>query len=341
MTISFNFDKKVIKIASMVFLVVLVTGLVMVAQWNGWLPGNKVLSGVVANKTLDYINTNLLTNGQKATLNSVSEEAGLIKINLSVNGSAFDSYITKDGKFLFPSAPIVIGGSNTSNSPQPQTGTQTPKNLTKVDNTLLEAYIVSQCPYGLQMQRAMVDAIQNIPSLAQHIKVRYMGAVTDGKITAMHGDKEAQENLRQICIREEESPKYWSYVACYMKNGDSAGCQKTSGVDNGKLSTCMTDPKRGLTYAQADFDLNTKYGVTGSPTLILNGTRVSEFDFGGRSSDAVRKIVCDSSTTAPASCDKVLTTTAAAVAYSTTYASAGSAGAAAGSGANCAPATPQ
>jgi len=36
-------------------------------------------------------------------------------------------------------------------------------------------------------------------------------------IKSMHGAAEAQENLRQICIREEQSGKYWDYVRCYIE----------------------------------------------------------------------------------------------------------------------------
>jgi hypothetical protein len=35
--------------------------------------------------------------------------------------------------------------------------------------------------------------------------------VKNGKIASMHGDEEAKENLRQICIREEQKDKYWLF----------------------------------------------------------------------------------------------------------------------------------
>jgi len=38
------------------------------------------------------------------------------------------------------------------------------------------------------------EVIKNVPSFAADIKVEYIGAVADGKITSMHGDAEAQEN---------------------------------------------------------------------------------------------------------------------------------------------------
>ena len=91
----------------------------------------------------------------------------------------------------------------------------------------------------------------------------------------MHGPEEGAENLRQICIREEQPAKYYNYLACYMQKttatassgmplGDSTSCQASTGVDTAKLNACVADPSRGLAYAQKDFDLDTKYNVQGS-----------------------------------------------------------------------------
>lgn len=59
--------------------------------------------GDLAKKGIDYINNNVLS-GQTATLVSTSEESGLVKIKINIGGKEFDSYISKDGKLLFPEA---------------------------------------------------------------------------------------------------------------------------------------------------------------------------------------------------------------------------------------------
>lgn len=203
----------------------------------------------------------------------------------------------------------------TGNSQQDQPS----KTVEKNNSPVLEAYVVSRCPYGIQMQRILADIVKNIPSLANNIKVRYMGAVSNGTITSMHGNAEAQENLRQICLREEQPNKYWNYVSCQMKNGDTVGCEAPSGVDSSKLSACISNSTRGLAYAQKDFDLSGKYQIQGSPTLILNGQQVSEFDFGRRTSNAVKSVICSGFKNQPESCSTKLTTTNAATGFSATY----------------------
>jgi hypothetical protein len=164
-----------------------------------------------------------------------------------------------------------------------------------------------------------------------------MGSVVNGKITAMHGDAEAQENLRQICIRDEQNSKYWSYINCHIKKGDVDGCLTTAGIDKTKLNSCTTDPNKGLKYAQVDFDMQNKYDVTGSPTLILQDGQISEFDFGGRNTEALKNMICAGFNSQPGICGTKLNTASAASSFSETYASSAAA-ASANTQAGCEPA---
>jgi hypothetical protein len=301
----------------------------------------------IGQKAVDFVNNSKLAKS-KVALKSAVEESGLIKISIEVGGQSFDSYVTKDGKFLFATPPITItavkaSGSQNNNSAASQASTS----VKKTANSTLEAFVVSSCPYGLQMQRAIADAVITQPSLAQYVKIRYIGAITNGKMTSMHDadasgnpipyGPEAQENLRQICIRQEQPEKFYNYLACYMQKqsgtipngmplGDSAGCLASTGVDAAKASSCMADSSRGLAYAQVDFNLGTKYNVQGSPTLVLNGATINESNYGGRSSDGVKSMVCAGMNTAAGFCSAKLKTAEAAVSFSATYASSGASG---------------
>jgi hypothetical protein len=170
------------------------------------------------------------------------------------------------------------------------------------------------------MQRVVAEIVKNIPELAANIKVRYIGSIENGVVTSMHGDEEAQENLKQICIREEQPTKYWSYVSCYMQKGDTAGCLKATGVDQVKLTSCTKDENKGLAYAKIDFDLAAKDAIESSPTLFLNGLLTDESGFGGRTAQAVKEAICCGFTNKPAFCSENLTIESAAVGFSATYA---------------------
>lgn len=334
-----NMDRNTILVSVAIIGVVITGGLIFANSNQGLtLPNFFGLSNKkVGQAAVDYINNNQLAS-TPATLVSVSEVSGLIKVKIKIGTSEFDSYATKDGKLLFPQAFEMNLTKETTAS---NNSVKTAEAVTKTDSPMLEAYVVARCPYGLQMQRAMADAVKNMPELGQYMKVIYMGEVSGNTITSMHGDAEAQENLRQICIREEQPTKYWNYVACQMKgSGLEKSCETSTGVDSAKLSTCISTPSKGVAYAQKDFDLNTKYNVSGSPTLILNGAQADESGFGGRSSDGVKSMICAGFNTQAGFCSTKLNTVEAAASFSADYASADStASANSGSaGTNCAPA---
>ncbi|MDP2974414.1 MAG: hypothetical protein Q8N60_05155, partial [Candidatus Diapherotrites archaeon] len=120
-------------------------------------------------------------------------------------------YVTKDGTTMFTGQEFsnIFFLDEPLPEPQPEpTPAQTSsyKDITPQESAQLEAFIVSGCPYGLQMQRILAPVATG---LGANIKVRYIGSIEGGKITSMHGDAEAQENLLQICIREEQGAKYW------------------------------------------------------------------------------------------------------------------------------------
>jgi len=276
----------------------------------------------LAEKAIKYINDNRLSS-EEATLGEVSEESGLVKIKIVIGANEFDSYVTKDGRFLFPQYFDMSGAEEKTDDTT--SGTTASATVEKSDSPMLEAYVVARCPYGLQMQRAMAQAVKELPALANYIKVRYMGSVSGNTITSMHGDAEAQENLRQICIREEQPAKYWDYVSCQMKaTGTETACEKSTGVDSAKLQACISDTSRGVAYAAEDFALNDTYNITGSPTLVLGKAVIDETDFGGRSANGVKSALCSGFNTEASFCSTELTTTSAAVSFSEDYSGSGS-----------------
>lgn len=287
------------------------------SQKNGF---NNMKTNIIPSAVKKVINNP----ATKFEIGKITDTSGVYEFELVLKSGAdqkYNSYITKDGKILFVSGIKVdtLGKTAPTAQTQAQTKKLTCNDLTKVDNTKLTAYVVADCPFGLQMQRVIKKTIDEQPALSNNIDVKYIGAIENGKITSMHGDKEAQENLRQICIREEQKANYWDYVGCYMKEGKSEECLTSTGINATQLKSCVEDKTKGLVYAQKDFDTANKYQIGSSPTLLLNDKQtVSEFDFGGRIPNAMKELVCCSSTQKGAYCDKDLSKTEVASSYSIT-----------------------
>ncbi len=272
----------------------------------------------VAQKTLDFINANMLQ-GQTASLENVKAVSGVYEFKLKIGEQEYTSYVSKDGKILFTSDVEISPVTSTPTTTKAAAVKQTCADLTKNEAPVLEAFVVAKCPYGLQMQRILSEVVKSIPEVAKYMKVEYIGEVSGNKVTSMHGDEEAQENLRQVCIREEQANKYWDYIACHIKKGDVDSCLTNAKIDKTILATCMKDTNKGLAYIQKDFERSNKFNATGSPTLILNEKDVSEFDFGGRTAEALKTVLCCGFNNQPSFCSQKLTTEQAASSFSETY----------------------
>jgi len=134
----------------------------------------------------------------------------------------------------------------------------------------------------------------------------------------MHGKKELDEQTLQYCIQKEYNDKYFDYLACFLKEGNTDECLKEVELDD-KLDTCIaeTDTEFKITEKFNDqstwsggryplFDvykeLNEKYGVGGSPTLVINGVTASS----GRDSASLLNAICTGFKVKPAECNEKL-----------------------------------
>ncbi|MBI5347073.1 MAG: hypothetical protein HZB66_00500 [Candidatus Aenigmarchaeota archaeon] len=289
------------KIAAIVMIMLFVAS-ILTTGFTAFVTAGSLSGEQAAKKAVDYINTNLLQGQATAKAVSIAESNGMYNVKLDIGGVEYNSFITKDGSLLFPN---VVDLNKPVPSATPEQPTKTCEDIKKTDKPVLQAFVVSYCPYGLQMQRALVSVAE---IMGDNIKIRYIGSVENGKVTSMHGETEAAENLRQICIREEQKDKYWAYVKCFIKEGKADECLTETKVDKTKLKSCIEDPTKGVKYAEQDFLLQDQYQVSGSPTLILDGETVSEFDFGGRSPEALKTLICCAFKEKPAACSTTLST---------------------------------
>ncbi|MDD2696916.1 MAG: hypothetical protein PHE52_02030 [Candidatus Pacebacteria bacterium] len=272
-----------------------------------------------ADKAVSYINENkdTIANGLDASLLSVVEEDGIYKIHIKVGEGEYDSYVTKDGKFLFPSAYKLEEGTNATTSPSDNSG-DTSVTVPKADNPDVKLFVMSYCPYGLQAQKMFLPVYDLLKDKAE------MGVYFVDYI--MHEKKEIDENLTQYCIQKEEKDKYPAYLSCFVQSGDSANCISQAGVNQGKIGSCVsqTDETYNI-YSQYDdkstwlngnypkfdvnSDLNTQYGVQGSPTIVINGQIVN---VSPRSPERFKEIICQAFNSQPSECSETLSSDVAA-----------------------------
>jgi len=261
----------------------------------------------IGEKAIKYINENLITEGKTASLSTISEENGLYKIVIKIGDQEFPSYVTRDGKFLFPQEPI-----NLDKKIEKKESSNSVQEIPKRDKPDVKLFVMSYCPYGLQMEKAYLP-VYNLLKDKLEMGIYFVNYI-------MHNKKEIDENLRQYCIQKEEKEKYVNYLSCFLKAGEFEKCLMEAKIDKDKMNSCISktdqeykisqmynDKKNWLNgnYPKFDVnsDLNEKYGVQGSPTIVINDKVV---EVNPRSPEKFKEIVCQSFNSAPAECSQTL-----------------------------------
>lgn len=183
--------------------------------------------------------------------------------------------------------------------------------IPKSDKPIVELFIMSYCPFGLQMQKAFLPVMELFGQKAE-MDIKFVSY-------AMHDKPEVDENTRQYCLQKEQADKYIAYAKCFVSTDKFATCLKSIGVDEVKLNSCVVKTDKDfkiteifndqISWGGSEYppypvytDLNTLYKVEGSPTLVINGVQVDT----DRSPEMIKKAVCNAFNEVPAECEMVL-----------------------------------
>jgi hypothetical protein len=316
-------DAKKSKPINKKFLAILTIVVVAIVAYSGYTNGkfDKVL-GVESKMTIEeatkFVNENLVAEGAVAEVLEVTEENGLIKLKLNINDQEYTTYLTKDKTVFFPQAISIAEIQQQKAEAEAQAAAekeQSLASLTKADKPVVELFVMSHCPYGTQAEKGMIPA------------VKALGDKIDFKLEfcdyAMHDEKELREEMNQYCIMQNQGDKFMSYLECFLADGDGAKCLAQTGIDTASLDTCVaaTDSQYKIMANYADQttwrngtypvfpvfqEAVTKYQVTGSPTLVVNGMQIAS----SRNAASYLETICAGFTTTPEECSQTLSSTA-------------------------------
>jgi len=253
----------------------------------------------------NFINDFLMMPGTKAKITEITEEDfGLYKLKVDITSDIVESYLSKDGKFFFPQAFNI-------EEMRAELGTELEDEPVTVIPTsakpIVELFTMSHCPYGTQIEKGLLPVI-NLLGNKIDFKLKFVDY-------AMHGETELKEQMVQYCIQEKQSDKLMDYLKCFLVDGDTNRCLTEAGIKQSTLNSCVTavdkeykitenfKNKVGFQGSYPGFDIykadNEKYGVSGSPTLVINSTNVRS----GRSASELLSVICSSFDVAPEECN--------------------------------------
>jgi glutaredoxin len=269
-------------------------------------------------------------NGEKITIKEGKEENGMYKITVIVaGGQEVETYLTKDGKLFFDRTMNIEEIEKESQAAK-DAETAVPIEAVKSDKPTVELFVMSHCPYGTQIEKGILPAVEALGD-----KVNFEIKFVD---YAMHGETELNEQLKQHCIKTEEPAKFTNYLKCFLEDGDSDRCSTKANINISKINSCVsaTDKEFDVTKNFTDkisykgsypsFNIykedNEKYSVGGSPTLVINGTTVKS----KRDSASLLVAVCSAFNIAPEECSTELSSAEPTPGFGTGTSASGSSG---------------
>lgn len=298
------------KVKKIIVPVIIVVVLLGIAAGLYYLKTNVISKDKAKEIAMDVINNDVLQGQATATFKEITSKNGVYMIKIELQGQEYYSYITKDGKIVFPQ-----GIEATS---QEEENKQATKDIPKEEKSTAMLFVMSFCPYGNQAEDAMApvyNLLKDKADIQLHYVIysNYNGGGSnycldkENKYCSMHGIQELNQGVRELCVQKYQPDKLWNFVlgintACTANNADTCWetVAKTAGINTTQIKTCQKD--EATTLLANEVALNEKYGVQGSPMLLINE---KEFT-GNRSAEGYKAGVCAGFETEPTECSQSL-----------------------------------
>ncbi len=262
-----------------------------------------------------FINDFLMMEGTRASVRSQGTAYGLYLLEVDIGSEMpVESFITKDGRLFFPQHLDIEEIKSDDPFAMLDQEEMPQVDPPKTDRPEVEMFVMTYCPYGTQIQKGILPVLEVIGD-----DINFSQKYVD---YAMQGKLELDENLLQYCLEKESPSQFIDYLECFLTDGQSETCFNQVVSSPANINNCIveTDQEFKITENYENnvawrgsfpgFEVNkeqvNKYGITGSPALVINGQEVSAF----RDSASLLNIICDAFLEKPEGCQAELSNVA-------------------------------
>lgn len=249
-------------------------------------------------KAKNLIDNYLTQPGMDISIIDIEEKktGGIYRINTKFNGQDQPLYITKDGKYIITEL-INIEELKTARADEKEKAEKAAIVENKTNKPEINLFSMSHCAFTLQFQKGLLPVIEKLSNQI-NTETKFVSYV-------LQGEGEIKENLRQYCIIQNQKEKYYDYLTCFLKEGKYQNCLKENNINIAKLNRCFSETKKryNININKNSFsihnELNEKFGIKGSPTLVINGEIIQPK---GRDPNNILKSICSAFINPPAEC---------------------------------------
>ena len=234
-----------------------------------------------ADTAVDYINTNLLQPGTTATLQSKSDRGDLYNVKIDIGGREYDSYVTKDGKLLFPNsvdltvevpeAPAAPAAPSVPVDMELLLDDDAVKGDPDAPVTIIE-WSEFECPYCARFYNQAYSQI-----IKEYVDTGKVKIVFRDYPLSFH--KNAQKAAEAAeCAGDQE--KYYAMHDKLFEEGVVGGVDTFKkyavdlGLDSTEFDNCLDSGKHAEEVAK-DMAAGQAAGISGTPGFLINGKLVS------------------------------------------------------------------
>ena len=118
---------------------------------------NNLNSKVAGDKVTNFVNNTLLGGKETVKLDTIVDLGGIYKLGFTISDKPVpEAYMSKDGKYFFPTGyPMASSTEEKKDSSDNKTS-----EITKSDKPKVELFVMSYCPYGTQIEKGIIPAVQ-------------------------------------------------------------------------------------------------------------------------------------------------------------------------------------
>lgn len=156
-----------------------------------------------------------------------------------------------------------------------QTGNGVYVNRKPIPNQL-EIFVMSQCPYGVQAEERIINAMKldKLPKNV-NINIRYIASEDGNSFNSLHGSAEWEEDVRQLIIKKYYPQKFWNYLEIRNKDYKSSLWDEAAEKAGINPKVFKKYWKEGLEMLREEVKHGNEYNVNSSPTVIWEGRVVT------------------------------------------------------------------
>jgi hypothetical protein len=160
------------------------------------------------------------------------------------------------------------------------------------DAVKLDFYVMSQCPYGTQVEDAIKPVLDKFGDCIDFNLNFISTDLGDGNFRSLHGEPETKGNIVQLCAAKYNPDKYMDMIVCQNENAGAIpdnweSCAEEYNLDVENIRNCY-EGDEGKQLLSENVKLAQAVGATGSPTMYLNDEKYS----GGRDELSFTRAIC-------------------------------------------------